>query len=447
MTLKSRYAELMGLYAGKKGVWGTGSAKPTGTVLTSEVVDLILAEAVVGRASDIHIEPRPSGFKIRLRVDGKLYESLDIANAPELNIVPRLKILAGLPTDAGSSRKAWDGRFSMKIGEGSYDFRIATFPTLLGEKVAIRILNKDSGLMNLKRIGLNPQDLLHLERIIQRKSGLFVVSGPTSAGKTTTLYSMLRFLPAQVLNIVTLEDPVEYQIDGINQCDVKTKTDGDFASGLKAVLRQDPDVILIGEIRDAESAEIAVQASITGHLVLTSLHANSAAGIFMRLVNMGIEKHLVAFALTGAMAQRLVPRVCESCRVPHKIDAQGLNRICISCGIDPKLFVSAQNSGEGEVHDLTAENEKLPAETVFYKGKGCERCAGTGYRGRIGIFEIIQFTEELREAILHDANSAEIENIAMAGGYRSLAVDAIQKAKAGLVTLDDIYPILLEKSS
>jgi type IV pilus assembly protein PilB len=451
IPLKARYADLLARYSDTKkpGMWGGSAPKQaTGPNFTSEVVDLMLSEAVVSRASDVHIEPKQGGMRVRFRVDGKLHEVLDIKDHPELHIVPRLKILAGVPTDAASSRKAWDGRFSLKVGDGNFDFRMATFPTINGEKVALRILNKNSEVVDLKKIGLNPQDVLRLERMIQRKSGLFIVSGPTGGGKTTTLYSILRSLPAPTLNIVTLEDPVEYQIDGINQCDVKNKGEGEFASGLKAILRQDPDVILVGEIRDAESAEIAVRASITGHLVISSLHANSAAGTLMRLVNMGIEKHLVAFAMSGALAQRLVPRICDACRVPHKVDAQGLSRICTSCGIDPTLFVTPVTTAEGSMHYLASETPTLPTETTFYKGLGCDRCSGTGSRGRIGIFEIIQFTENIREALMKDdASSADIETLAAKNGFRSLAVDAIQKAKSGLVTLDDIYPILLEKSS
>ncbi len=213
---------------------------------------------------------------------------------------------------------------------------------------------------------------------------------------------------------------------------------------MKAILRQDPDIILIGEIRDAETAEIALRASITGHLVLTSLHTNNAIGTVLRLINMGLERHLVANALTGSIAQRLVPRICDGCRTAYKLEARALDRICANCGINPKLFLGTP--GEGDVHFLSSD-DKAPDEFTFHRGAGCTRCAGTGYHGRIGTFEIAQFSEEIREAIIKGATLTDIENAAVKAGFRSIVLDAIQKAKMGIVTLNDIYPILLEKST
>ncbi len=445
LSLKTRYAELLSRGA-KKSAWGS-PAPSSGANLTSEIVNLILAEAVTARASDIHLEPRHGQLMVRFRIDGKLYEVLEILESSEINVLPRLKILANLPTDSVSSRKALDGRFSMEIAGKKFDFRIATFPTLLGDSIAIRILNKDAGMVNLTKIGLNAADQARLERTIQRQSGLVVVSGPTGGGKTTTLYSLLGRLHTSSVNIVTLEDPVEYQIDGINQCDIKNKGNEEFISGLKAVLRQDPDIILIGEIRDHESAEIAIRASITGHLVLTSVHANSALGTVLRLIDMGLERHMVSYALIGALSQRLVRRICDGCRTPYKIDANTLARLCQQYGMDPKLFVQAiQKNADGGLHYL-GNADSLPAEFMLYKGLGCDQCGGTGYKGRIGVFEVVQFTEELRDAIINKATLAEMENIASRNGFQSMAMDAIQKVKSGLVNIDDIYPILLEKSS
>lgn len=446
-TLKSKYAQLLaGFNNNKKSLWGSSSPAQAGAAnLTSEIVNLILTEAISSRTSDIHIEPRNNHVFVRYRIDGKLYEMLDIEEGPNVNVLPRLKILANIPTDSASSRKAWDGRFSMEVLSKKYDFRVATFPTILGDKIAIRILSKDAEIVDLKRIGLSPADQARIERIVQRKSGLVVVSGPTGGGKTTTLYSLLKRLHTPSVNIVTMEDPVEYQIDGINQCDVKNKGDEDFISGLKAVLRQDPDVLLIGEIRDKESAEIAIRASITGHLVLTSLHANSAFGTVMRLVNMGVAEHMVAYALIGAVAQRLVRKICDNCRVPQKVDAVTLERICESSGINPKLFSRVSSGAEGGLQ-YVAGGESA-GDVMFYKGSGCEQCAGTGYRGRIGVYEIAQFTDEIRDAILRKLPVKEIERMATENGFQTLAMDAIHKVKSGVVSLDDIYPILLEKSS
>lgn len=445
-SLKARFDEVLAQHTSKKSVWSNASPQLNKATLSSEIADLILTEAVLSRASDIHLEPHHNCYKIRFRIDGKLHETLEIPNSLELTIIPRLKILSNLPTDPTSSRKALDGRFTLEILKQKFDFRIATFPTILGDKVAIRILNKNADIVDLKKIGLTTNDQVRLERIVQRKNGLLVVSGPTGAGKTTTLYSILRYLHNPTVNIVTLENPVEYQIDGINQGDIKGKDEGEFASGLKAILRQDPDIILVGEIRDSESAEIALRASITGHLVMTSLHANSAIGTIMRLINMGIERHLVSVALTGCLAQRLVPRICEKCRVPHKIDAKTLERICINCGINPKLFAPTPVAGETGI-SYSSEGEHGATDFTFYKGAGCEQCSRTGYRGRIGIFELLQFTEDLREAIAQNAPITQIETIAAHNGFKSLAADAIHKAKNGIVTFDDIYPILLEKSS
>ena len=317
--IQVRYNQILAEAKKSNSIWAK-SQKADSSNLTSDIVNLILSEAISIRASDIHIEPRLKGTHVRYRIDGKLHDILEVAEDTNVHIIPRLKILADLPTDPGSSKKAWDGRFTMDIHNQNFDFRISTLPTLLGDKMAIRILNKNAEIVNLKKIGLSPTSYSTLENIFQRKRGLIVVSGPTGAGKTTTLYSILHRLHTPDVNIITLENPVEYQIDGINQCDVNKKNSETFSSALKVALRQDPDIILIGEIRDLESAEIAIRASITGHLVMTSLHANSALGSVARLINMGLERHMVSYALTGAVSQHLIPRICESCRTPYKID-------------------------------------------------------------------------------------------------------------------------------
>ncbi len=453
LSIKTQYTQLLSSFTeSKKSVWGSTPAASNSTTLTSEIVTFLLKQAIINRASDVHLEPRPDKVIVRYRIDGKLHEVLEVETNANINILPRIKLLSGIPTDLASSKKSWDGRFSSDINGNKFDFRVATFPTILGDKIAIRIIVKGSDTVDLKKIGLTPNDGLRLERIIQRKSGLIVVSGPTGGGKTTTLYSILKRLHNPSVNIVTLEDPVEYQIDGINQCDLKNrgKGDEDFLTGLKSILRQDPDIIMIGEIRDAESAEIAVRASITGHLVFTSLHANSAIGTVVRLMNMGLESHVVSYALIGSLAQRLVRKICEGCKVPQKVDPATITRLCAQCGINPKLFMSASakpTTTETSSLVYSASESRNTESMTFYKGTGCEHCSGTGYRGRIGIFELVVITEEMREAIINKAPVTTLEQLAIKEGYQSMVIDAINKVKTGLVTLDDIYPILLEKSS
>lgn len=445
VTLKDKYDQLIAAAKEKKKTaWGkTGQAQDAN--LTSDIVDLILSEGILSRASDIHIEPQQNYIRIRFRIDGKLYNMLEVVESPEIFLVARLKILTNIPTDIVSSRKAWDSRFSMNIFNQQYDFRVATFPTLMGDKIAIRVLNKNSELVDLKKIGLRQQSLTILEQIIQRKSGILIVSGPTGGGKTTTLYSILGRLNSPSVNIVTLENPVEYQIDGLNQCDINKKVSEDFASALKATLRQDPDVILVGEIRDLESAEIALRASITGHFVMTSIHANSAIGTVARLINMGLERSLIAYSMVGSISQHLVPRICDNCRTAYTIDPVGFNKICVQCGVDPRLITNAApKTGKEEIHYMT-EGTASAEKVTFYRGKGCEACKGTGYRGMTGVFEIVEFTEDLREAILNNASVAEIENIAVTKGFQSMAIDALLKVKSGIIHFDDIYHILLEK--
>jgi len=443
--IQLRYDQLLAETKKSNPLWGKAQ-KPESSNLTSDIVNLILSQAVSLRASDIHIEPRQTHTQVRYRIDGKLHDILEVAEDANIHILPRLKILADLPTDAGSSKKAWDSRFTLPVLNQEFDFRVSTFPTLLGDKMVIRILNKNSEIIDLKKIGLRPSAYATLENVFLRKRGLIVVSGPTGAGKTTTLYSILNRLHTPDVNIITLENPVEYQIDGINQCDVNKKNSESFSSALKATLRQDPDIILIGEIRDLESADIAIRASITGHLVMTSLHANSALGSVARLINMGLERHLVSYALTGAVSQHLIPRICESCKTSYKIDTARFNKICTQCGINSSLFLnSITKTKEESIHYLT-DNEKSTTDLILYKGVGCPKCNGSGYQGRIGIFEVIQFTEDLREAIVKDVSISDMENIAAAKGFQSLAMDAIQKAIEGTVHFDDIYPILLDRS-
>jgi len=447
-SLKESYAKLIaGSKAAKLFLWKSSAPTESTSHLTSTAADLIITEAIQARASDIHIEPMKVGLRVRFRIDGKLYDVLEIPNPSEITITARIKVLSNLPTDAMSSKKSMDGRFSFKSGSREFDFRVSTFPTILGEKIAIRILNKDTSVTDLKKVGFAPDDLARLERCIQRKSGLILVSGPTGSGKTSTLYAILNRLHTSDVNIVTLEDPVEYQIEGINQVDIRKSGGESFVSGLKAILRQDPNVILIGEIRDSETADIAIRASITGHLVLSSIHANSAIGTVIRLINMGLERFMTCYATIGAVAQRLVPCLCTQCRVPYNVDPDAFKKILQQVGLTPAdvghTVPHASISGI-QLQPTASETQK---NLVFYKAAGCSLCNNTGYLGRVGVFEVVAFNETLRNAIMSNASTAELKSIAAQMGCRSLAMDAIDKMKAGLITFEDVFPILLENNN
>ena len=447
--LQSRFDALIAQGGDKKSRWGISSTdKSTDkNPITSQVVDLILEQAIVERASDIHIEPNLSGLRVRYRIDGELYETLDFTD-PDIAVMQRIKIMSQLPTDTMAKRKSQDGRFNLKIGAENYDFRISTFPTVTGEKMAIRILSESVGQMKLENMGLDSYDLARLTRLMHYKHGLLLVTGPTGSGKTSTLYALLNKVNSPKINIITLEDPVEYQIAGLNQCDIKTKSDFSFAEGLKAILRQDPNIILVGEMRDQETSEIAMRASMTGHLVISSLHANSAIGTVTRLINMGLDPYMVSYSLIGAVAQRLVRMICEHCRAAYTLTPEQVGRLKQIYGVDPQALAMSPGkpSTEGDVTYLDYVQDAQPdLKIVVYKGQGCQYCRGTGYRGRTGIFEIMVLNDELREAVVRGLSSTELAALAIKHGTRTLAVDALEKVKKGVTTLEEISSILLER--
>lgn len=443
ITLQERYYNLLATTTGaKKTSWGI-TIEPKiqdQSGLTSKIVDLILDQAVTEGASDIHFEPDNKKIRVRYRIDGVLYEVLNIENNPNFSIMPRIKIMANLETDTMMMRKPQDGRFSLKMGKEDVDFRVATFPTVQGEKIAVRVLRKNFSLYRLDKIGLDPFDLTRIAQALQNKHGIVLVSGPTGCGKTTTLYAILNQLNSPRANIVTLEDPVEYQIEGMNQCDVKKKSDFSFADGLRAALRQDPDILFVGEVRDSETAEIAIRASLTGHLVFSTLHANSAIGTVVRLLNMGLERYLVSYALIGAVAQRLVRKICEGCRTQYILTPEELGRMRLHY----KLINDTSNRGSDRSRDILYNLDKT-TDAVYYRGKGCDKCSGTGYKGRIGVFEIVLFDDNLREAIIKGVTTAELHEIAAKSGAKPLVMDAMDKAKKGITTLDEAFSIALEK--
>jgi len=439
-SLSERYYSLISPTSGRKTLWGLGASAedPEQQGLTTKIVDLILEQAVIEGASDVHLEPEQGNTKLRVRyrIDGVLYEKLFMDHNPNVSIIPRIKIMANLETDARLMRKPQDGRFSIKAGSATLDFRVSTFPTVQGEKIAIRILYKDAGLFKLDKIGFDPFDLSRVARLLQYRYGLFLVSGPTGCGKTTTLYAILSQLNSPGNNIITLEDPVEYQIEGMNQCDIRKKMDFNFADGLRASLRQDPDIILVGEIRDNETAEIAIRASLTGHMVFSTLHTNSAIGTIIRLVNMGLEPYLVSYALISVISQRLVRKICDHCKEQYTMTPEELNRIKMHY----KINASQQKAKEESYYSLDQSKS-----TVFYRGKGCSHCVGTGYKGRIGLFEIVVFNDELRDAIIKGASSSDLRQIAIRNGTKLLIVDGLEKAKSGVTTLDEVFTVAFER--
>ena len=356
-----------------------------------KLVNHILSQSIKARASDIHIEPYQNSFKVRYRVDGILYDLLTPPKWIQASLISRIKVMAKM--NIAEKRLPQDGRLEVKIGNMQIDVRVSTIPTSFGERVVLRLLNKTSSLLTLSDLGLNPDRLATMERLVSSPNGIILMTGPTGSGKTTTLYAILSSLNSPDINIITIEDPIEYQINGISQIQVNPKIDLTFARGLRSIVRQDPDVVLVGEIRDHETAEIAVQSALTGHLVFSTLHTNDSAGAIIRLVDIGIEPFLISSSVIAVAAQRLIRVLCEKCKEPYTPDEMTLRNI----GILP---------------------DEIRGATVF-RAKGCEHCFNTGYRGRIGIFEIMEMESQLKSLILKsfDANRIQEEALALEHGF------------------------------
>lgn len=444
-VLQDRYNLLINPVAQKKSsLWGPAEKAEDRTHLVSEAVTLILEEAVKARASDIHCEPIREALRIRYRIDGLLYVVLIIDEPMSSLVIRRLKVLAEIQLEGSSSQASQDGRFKQRMGASEYDFRVASFPTVLGEKIVIRILSSAIAVYTLAKLGLDESSQIRLNQLLQLKSGLFLACGPTGSGKTTSLYALLKEINSPKINVVTLEDPVEYQIEGMNQCDIKTRSKFTFADGLKAVLRQDPDIVLVGEIRDGETANIATRAAITGHLVFSSVHANSAVGTIVRLLNMGVDPYIVSYAMTGVISQRLVRRICIHCRTTYQPSREELDLFNkISAQYETQSGTSIPSSS-GSSSILSACDASDEAKVVFYKGTGCPECHMTGYMGRLGLYELLVFNNVLREAILKGCSSMDLQDFAVKGGMQPLAIDALKKVKAGLTSFEEVRPFLIE---
>jgi len=374
-----------------------------------QFVNKILAESFVKGSSDIHVEPYEKTFRIRFRQDGSLVE---VARPPKSMMAPvisRLKIMAQL--DISEKRKPQDGRIKLMIGGKPIDYRVSSLPTLFGEKIVLRLLDQSNLQLDMTKLGLETKQLEILKEGIHKPFGMVLVTGPTGSGKTTTLYSALSELNTSDTNISTAEDPCEFNLEGINQVNVRKEVGLTFASSLKAFLRQDPDIIMVGEIRDVEVGEIAVEAALTGHMVLSTLHTNDAASTITRLLNMGIEPFLLVAALNCCVAQRLCRRICTNCRVIDKVEKSEL----VACGFAP------------------ASAEKIKV----YRGKGCDMCAGTGYKGRVAIYEVLKVTPKVRDLILKDASTDDLKAQAIRDGMKSLRMSALTKVAQGLTTLEE----------
>lgn len=372
-------------------------------------VNRILAEAFVTKASDIHVEPYEKTFRIRFRMDGALKTVMSPPKSLMLPVVSRLKVLSQL--DISEKRKPQDGRIKLMIGGKPIDYRVSSLPTLFGEKVCMRLLDQSNLQLDMTKLGFEQKQLDVLLNAIHQPYGMCLVTGPTGSGKTTTLYSAIADLNKEDTNISTAEDPCEFNLEGINQVNVRKEVGLTFATALKAFLRQDPDVIMVGEIRDFEVGEIAVEAALTGHMVLSTLHTNDAPATVTRLLNMGIEPFLVVAALNVVVAQRLCRRICINCR---DVDPLPKNEL-VAAGIAP------------------ASADKIKV----YKGKGCEACNGTGYKGRVAIYEVLEVTPKIRELILKNASSDEIKAMAIKEGMKTLRMSALTKVAQGLTTIDE----------
>ncbi len=377
-----------------------------------KLANALLVRAISMRASDVHIEPYQRKVRVRVRIDGLLQEVMVIPKDLQLPLTSRIKLMAGL--DIAERRAPQDGRCTLVANQGEFDFRVSTYPSVYGETLVIRILDKNVAMINLSKLGIHTAAHKALISKLEEPQGLILVTGPTGSGKTTTLYASLHHLNSIYRNIITIEDPVEYQMEGITQGNLNVRAGVTFAAGLRSMLRQDPDVILVGEIRDGETASIATEAALTGHLVLSSLHANDASSAITRLLDMGIEPFLLGGSVSCSIAQRLVRTNCPKCLEEYRPDPENIRRL----GLDPQ-------------HN-------------FIRGRGCEHCTKTGYRGRIGIYECLEMTSELRRMILTGKHASEIQRVAVESGLVTLRQDASAKVISGITTVEEVLRVTAE---
>ncbi len=388
---------------------------PTGPMeeaSAARVLDLVMTQAIRDRASDIHFEPDEKALRVRLRIDGFLYETLTLLKQIQPALTSRIKILAEM--DIAETRLPQDGNFNVKLERRGFEIRVSTFPTIYGENVVLRILDQTSPLFKLEELGFSDDTLNQFKQLVRKTNGIILVTGPTGSGKTTTLYAVLNMINSKDKNIITIEDPVEYRLTLVRQTQINPKAGITFATGLRSILRQDPDIIMIGEIRDLETSEIAMQAALTGHVVLSTLHTNDAPEAISRLVDIGVEPYLISSCVIGVLAQRLVRTICPDCKAPYQADSKNIN-------------------------DLGVDVSKLKQPLTLYRGKGCKNCRQSGYRGRSGIYELLLVNEEIKKLISERASTQVIREVAgKTGGLLPLRVDGLRKVLKGTTTIEEV---------
>ncbi len=399
------------------------------------IVDTLLEYSVLEGASDIHIEPEEKKVSVRYRVDGILHNVMVLPKTVQSGIVARIKILANLKVD--EHRLPQDGRFKIVTNDYKVSFRVSILPTFDGEKIVMRLLNEKAQTLTLEQLGFQPEPYEIVKRNVAKPNGIILVTGPTGSGKTTTLYTVLGILNTPEVNISTIEDPIEYRMEHVNQSQVNSKIGYTFASGLRAFLRQDPDIIMVGEIRDQETAEIAIHAAMTGHMVLSTIHTNDAATTMPRLAEMGVPTFLVASTMNLIIAQRLVRKICPHCIQSYNLDKEDIKEL------EKQLDV-------GEILDTMEKQKTIVnakkglANLLFYRGKGCKKCNNSGYKGRIGIYEILENNDKIASLILKNASAKEINKQALANGMLRMVEDGFIKAKNGITTLEEILRVTKE---
>ena len=384
------------------------------------LVASLIEHAYDSRASDVHIDPEDKKIRVRLRIDGVLHNSFIFPEEIHSEIITRIKVLSGLRTD--EHQAAQDGRFRLNFKNGELvDVRVSITPTFYGENAVLRLLAEKAEKFTLDTLGFNKKDKEKILKAVKKPYGMILSTGPTGSGKTTILYTLIKILNTPEISIITIEDPIEYAIEGIDQIQVNSRTSLTFANGLKSILRQDPNIIMVGEIRDEETAAIAVNAALTGHLLLSTLHTNDAATTLPRLLDMKIEPFLIASTINIAIGQRLVRKICPDCKIKKPVS----------------------------ISEMKSLSEILPKETLakyenFYQGAGCDKCDNSGYRGRIGIFEVLEINDNIRDAIVRKANANEIKEIAVKNGMTTMIEDGLQKALAGITTIEEILRVINE---
>lgn len=383
----------------------------------TQIVDLIISKARESSVSDIHVDPQPDSVIVRYRIDGIMHDVISVEKNLQPLIITRIKVLAGLRTD--EHYIAQDGRFRVNFGEIEVDLRISIVPTYNGENIVMRLLKSGARVLTLEELGFTKRDLEIMQRYIDKPNGMILSTGPTGSGKTTSLYSILQILNSRDISIVTIEDPIEYSVPGITQIQVNIQTNLTFAAGLRSIVRQDPNIILVGEIRDRETAGIAVNAAMTGHLLLSTLHTTDAATTLPRLLDMGIEPFLIASTVNVAIGQRLVRKLCDHCREEYKLTNE--ESIALAKAIPPEL---------------------LKKQKDFWKPKGCDKCNDTGYTQRVGIFELLEITEEIRKLVMRRANADEIRQVAQQQGMTTMMEDGLLKVSKGITSLAEIMRVV-----